>query len=59
VVKADFGCLKAIDLDLRPVRRTWRTGCGPTCSSLMLAAYLAWHLRKAWAPLCFTDEEPS
>ena len=23
----------------------------------MLAAYLNWHLRKAWAPLCFTDEE--
>jgi len=22
----------------------------------MLAAYLVWHLRKAWAPLTFTDE---
>jgi hypothetical protein len=20
--------------------------------------YLVWHLRRAWAPLCFTDEEP-
>jgi hypothetical protein len=24
----------------------------------MLALYLVWHLRKAWAPLCFTDEAP-
>ena len=24
----------------------------------MLAAYLTWHLRRAWAPLTFTDETP-
>jgi hypothetical protein len=24
----------------------------------MLASYLTWHLRKAWAPLTFTDEHP-
>jgi hypothetical protein len=24
----------------------------------MLAAYLTWHLREAWAPLTYTDEEP-
>ena len=24
----------------------------------MLALYLVWHLRKAWAPICFTDEAP-
>ena len=24
----------------------------------MLACYLTWHLRKAWAPLTFTDEDP-
>ena len=24
----------------------------------MLACYLIWHLRKAWAPLTFTDEIP-
>jgi hypothetical protein len=23
----------------------------------MLAAHLAWHLRQAWAPLTFTDEQ--
>ena len=24
----------------------------------MLAAYLVWHLRRAWAPLTFTDTAP-
>ena len=24
----------------------------------LLACYLVWHLRKAWAPLTFTDERP-
>jgi hypothetical protein len=24
----------------------------------MLAAYLTWHLRQAWALLAYTDEEP-
>jgi hypothetical protein len=24
----------------------------------MLACYLTWHLRSAWAPLTFTDEDP-
>ena len=24
----------------------------------MLACYLVWHLRKAWAPMTFTDEHP-
>ena len=24
----------------------------------MLAYYLTWHLRRAWAPLTFTDEQP-
>ena len=25
----------------------------------MLACYLVWHLRQAWAPLTFADELPS
>jgi hypothetical protein len=24
----------------------------------VLAAYLTWHLRQAWAPLTYTDEDP-
>jgi hypothetical protein len=25
----------------------------------MLAYYLAWHLRRAWKPLLFDDEQPT
>jgi len=25
----------------------------------MLACYLTWHLRRAWAPLTFTDQDPA
>jgi hypothetical protein len=24
----------------------------------MIAAYLVWHLRRAWAPLTYTDQDP-
>jgi hypothetical protein len=58
VVEADFRCLKAIDLDLRPVRHYLEERVRAHVFICMLAAYLVWHLRKAWAPLCFTDEEP-
>ncbi len=58
VVEADFACLKAIDLDLRPVRHYLEDRVRAHMFICMLAAYLVWHLRRAWAPLCFTDEEP-
>ena len=35
-----------------------RTESAPTCSICTLAAYLIWHLRRAWAPLTYTDEHP-
>ncbi|MHB1713144.1 MAG: IS1634 family transposase, partial [Acidimicrobiales bacterium] len=58
VVEADFCCIKAIDLDLRPVRHYLEDRVRAHVFICMLAAYLVWHLRRAWAPLCFTDEEP-
>jgi hypothetical protein len=58
VVEADFRSLKAIDLDLRPIRHWSEQRVRAHVLICMLAAYLVWHLRRAWAPLCFTDEEP-
>jgi Transposase DDE domain len=57
-VERDFRSLKAIDLDLRPIhhRRTDRVKAHVLIC--MLAAYLTWHLRKALAPLTYTDENP-
>lgn len=58
VVEADFRSLKAIDLDLRPIRHWTEPRVRAHVFICMLAAYVVWHLRRAWAPLCFTDEEP-
>ena len=55
-VERDFRSLKAIDLDLRPVHHWTETRVRAHVFICMLAAYLVWHLRQAWAPLTFTDE---
>ena len=57
-VERDFRILKTDDLDLRPIRH-WRDGrVRAHVLICLLACYLVWHLRKAWAPLTFTDETP-
>jgi hypothetical protein len=57
--EAGFRSLKAIDLDLRPIYHYSEDRVRAHVFICMLALYLVWHLRKAWAPLCFTDEAPS
>jgi hypothetical protein len=57
-VERDFRSLKTIDLELRPIHH-WREGrVRAHVLVCMLAAYLVWHLRRALAPLCSTDEAP-
>jgi hypothetical protein len=56
-VERDFRSLKAIDLDLRPIHHWTETRVRAHVFICMLAAYLTWHLRQAWAPLTFTDEQ--
>ncbi len=56
VVERDFRNIKAIDLDLRPIYHRTEDRVRGHVFICMLAAYIAWHLRQAWAPLCFTDE---
>lgn len=55
-VERDFRSIKSIDLDLRPIHHWTETRVRAHVFLCMLAAYLVWHLRKAWAPLTFTDE---
>ena len=57
VVERDFRNMKAIDLDLRPIYHYTEDRVRAHVFVCMLAAYLLWHVRKALAPLCFTDEE--
>jgi len=57
-VERDFRHLKADDLDLRPIYHHLEERVRAHVLICMLACYLAWHLRRAWAPLTFTDENP-
>ena len=56
-VERDFRSLKSIDLDLRPIHHYTETRVRAHVLLCTLAAYLVWHLRQAWAPLTFTDEQ--
>jgi hypothetical protein len=57
-VERDFRSIKADDLDLRPVFHRLEERVKAHVLICMLACYLTWHLRKAWAPLTFTDQTP-
>ena len=57
-VERDFRSIKSDDLDLRPVFHRLEERVQAHVLICMLAAYLTWHLRRAWAPLTFTDEDP-
>jgi hypothetical protein len=58
-VERDFRSIKADDLDLRPVFHRLEGRVRAHVLICMLACYLTWHLRQAWAPLTFTDETPT
>jgi hypothetical protein len=54
----DFRHIKSDDLDLRPVFHRLEERVRAHVLICMLACYLTWHLRQAWAPLTFTDQNP-
>ena len=54
----DFRHIKADDLDLRPVFHRLGERVRAHVLICMLACYLTWHLRRALAPLTFTDQSP-
>ena len=57
-VERDFRHIKSDDLDLRPVFHRLEERVKAHVLICMLACYLTWHLRRAWAPLTYTDEDP-
>ncbi|HEX5296334.1 MAG TPA: hypothetical protein VFW50_05040 [Streptosporangiaceae bacterium] len=57
-VERDFRHIKSDDLDLRPVFHRLEKRVKGHVLICMLAAYLTWHLRQAWAPLTCTGQEP-
>ncbi len=57
-IERDFRIIKSDDLDLRPIHHRLTDRVKSHVLICMLACYLSWHLRKAWAPLTFTDQTP-
>jgi hypothetical protein len=57
-VERDFRHIKSDDLDLRPVFHRLEERVKAHVLICMLACYLVWHLRRAWAPLTYTDQDP-
>jgi transposase len=55
-VERDFKTIKIDDLDARPIRHYLSGRVEAHLLICMLAAYLTWHLRKAFTPLTFTDQ---
>ena len=55
LLERDFRHVKSDDLDLRPVWHRLEERVWAHVLICMLTCYLTWHLRRAWAPLTFTD----
>jgi transposase len=56
-VERAFRCVKGIDLLVRPIRHRTEERVPAHIFLCLLAYYVEWHLRCAWAPLLFEDEE--
>ncbi len=53
-----FRTLKGPELELRPIHHRLEARVRAHVFLCMLAYYLEWHLREAWAELLFDDERP-
>ena len=52
-----FGSLKGPELEIRPIHHHLEDRVKAHVLICMLAYYLTWHLKAAWKPLLFTDED--
>jgi transposase len=53
-----FRTLKGPELEIRPIRHRREDRVRAHAFLCLLAYYLEWHLRSAWAELLFVDEQP-
>jgi transposase len=56
-VERAFRCLKGMELRIRPIHHRTEERVPAHIFLCLLAYYVEWHLRRAWAPLLFEDEE--
>jgi len=57
-VERDFRALKTSELEVRPIHHWREDRVRAHLFLCLLAAYVRWHLERAWAPLLFRDEAP-
>ena len=57
LVERLFRTLKGIDLRIRPIYHRLDPRVRAHIFLCLLAYYVEWHIRKAWAPLLFDDDE--
>ncbi|HEY2200706.1 MAG TPA: IS1634 family transposase [Solirubrobacteraceae bacterium] len=57
-VERAFGTFKGPELEIRPIHHRLEDRVRAHVLLCMLAYYLTWHLKQAWAPLLFKDEQP-
>jgi hypothetical protein len=57
-VERAFRCLKSVDLHVRPIHHRLEQRVRAHVFLCMLAYYVEWHLRRAWAPLLFAEDDP-
>lgn len=58
-VERAFRTLKSVDLQVRPIHHRLADRVKAHLFVCMLAYYVEWHLRQAWAELLYADEEGS
>ncbi len=58
-VERAFRTFKGPELQIRPIHHHLEHRVRAHVFLCTLAYYLTWHLREAWTPLLFTDENPS
>lgn len=56
-VERAFRSLKTVDLKVRPIHHRLADRVRSHIFLCMLAYYVEWHMREAWRPLLFADEE--
>jgi hypothetical protein len=56
-VERAFRTLKSVDLQIRPIHHRLADRVRAHLFLCMLSYYVEWHMRQAWAPLLFADED--
>ena len=56
-VERAFRSMKTVDLEIRPIHHRLENRVRAHIFLCMLAYYVEWHMREAWRPLLFADED--